>query len=101
MPNPFHKPTTPKNSLQLLQWFIFEPVLFERYDKSLNKIQTLWIVLKAILINFFVVIIPLTLVLYAISVVIIAGFDLPLIFPPDAPENVDTNEVFVQQWQTY
>jgi hypothetical protein len=66
MPNPFHKPTTPKNSLQLLQWLIFEPVLFERYEKTLSETQTAIIVLKSIIVNFFIVIIPLTLVLYAI-----------------------------------
>jgi len=101
MPNPFDKPTTPKNSLQLLQWLIFEPVLLERYEKTLNKIRTLWILLKAILVNFFIIIIPLTLVLYAISVVILAGFDLPLLFPLDNPINIGANEIFVQQWQTY
>jgi hypothetical protein len=91
MPNPFEKPTTPKNSLQLL---------LEWYNDSLSKIRTLLIVLKANLVNlfnFFVVIISLTLVIYAISVVI-ASFYFPLIFPLDALEN---NEVFVQKWQTY
>lgn len=101
MPNPFYKPTTPKNSLQLLQWLIFEPVLLERYEKTLTKTQTAIIVLKAFIVNFFVVIIPLTLMLYAISVFIIASFDLPLFFPPDLPKNMATNEAFVQQWQTY
>jgi len=100
MPNPFDKPTTPKNSLQFLQWLIFEPVLLERYEKTLSKIRTLWILLKAIIVNFFIIIIPLTLVLYAMSVVIIAGFDLPLLFPLDNPINIGANEVFVQQWQT-
>ncbi|MEN8218185.1 MAG: AAA family ATPase [Pseudomonadota bacterium] len=95
-------PTTPKNSLQLLQWLIFEPVLFKRYDNSLNKTQTAIMVLKAVIVNFFIVIIPLTLVLYAIALSIIAAFDLLLIFPPDAScNNIGSNEVFVQQWQTY
>jgi hypothetical protein len=100
MPNPFNKPTTPKNSLQLLQWLIFEPVLLEQYEKTLTKIQTRKIALRAIFVNFFIVIIPLTLLLYAISLMMIAYFDLPLIFPPNDLSNIEINEVFVQQWPT-
>jgi len=101
MPNPFHKPTTPKNSLQLLQWLIFEPVLLERYEKTLSKSQTTIMTLNAVIVNFFIVIIPLTLVFYAISVVIIAAFDLPLLFPPNELTGIDANAVFIPQWQTY
>jgi hypothetical protein len=36
----FHKPSVPKNSLQLLSWVIFEPALLERYGKTLTRKQT-------------------------------------------------------------
>ncbi|MCK5720077.1 MAG: hypothetical protein KAH84_09055, partial [Thiomargarita sp.] len=92
--NPFYKPTTPKNSFELLKWLIFEPVLLGRYEKSLTKIQTLWIVFKFVMINFFVIIIPLTLVLFVIGMVIIAAFDLPLLFPP----NTNQFKIFYGLW---
>ena len=87
----FEKPTTPKNSLQLLQWLIFEPILLRRYEESLDETQINNILFKSLSINFFIIIVPLTLVIYLISVVIIAGFDLPLY----------KNTLFVQQWQNY
>lgn len=101
MPNLFDKPTIPKNSLQLLQWLIFEPILLKQYEKTLDKTQTVITALKAVIVNFFIVIIPLTLVFYAISVVIIAAFDLPLIFPPNQLTGIDANVVLIPQWQTF
>jgi hypothetical protein len=94
MSNPFEKPSIPKNSLQLLQWLLFEPVLLRRYEESLNKIQTVIVILKGMTIGFPIIIL-LTLVIYFISVIIIAGFDLPLLLPPDASK-IDRNELFVQ-----
>ncbi|WP_069470232.1 hypothetical protein [Candidatus Marithrix sp. Canyon 246] len=91
----FDKPSTPKNNLQVLQWLIFEPILLRRYEESLNEAQIHNILLKSLSINFFILIVPLTLVIYFISVVIIAGFDLLLVFHPDMPKYI------LQQWQTY
>ncbi len=68
MSNPFSKPSQPKNSLTLFHWLLFEPLLLERYERTLSKLQAIGISLKAISINFFVFIIPLTLLLYFIEV---------------------------------
>jgi len=99
MSNPFAKPIEPKNSFDLFKWLVFEPLLLERFEKTLTRAEKYRLILKNIFVNFFIIIIPLTIILYTISVVIIAAFDLPLIFPPDAPK-VNT-EVFIQQWRTY
>jgi hypothetical protein len=99
--NPFEKPTTPKNRLQLLQWLIFEPVLLANYEKTLDIKKQKKVVLNSIVTNVLVVIIPLTLVIYAVSVAIIAGFDLPLLFPPDYSSAIYTNKAFVQHWQGF
>jgi len=71
MSNLFEKPTIPKNN-----------------DRTL--------ILKTIFSFYFSVIVLLTIVLYFISVGIIAVFDLPLIFPPEK-----NTEEFLQQWQSY
>lgn len=97
MSNPFEKPTIPKNNLQLLQQLIFEPILLYDYDESLDREKDNIFILKTIFSFFFTVIVPLTIVLYFITVGIIAVFDLPLIFPP----NRNHSEEFLQQWQSY
>ncbi|OQW91535.1 MAG: hypothetical protein BWK78_04375 [Thiotrichaceae bacterium IS1] len=44
-PNPFQRPTVPKNGLELLKWAIFEPVVFIKFYKNLSTIQTFtWLV---------------------------------------------------------
>lgn len=45
--SPYYKPEKPKNSWQLLQWVIFEPLLVRRYNKILKKKEQIIIFLKA------------------------------------------------------
>jgi len=45
--NVFNPPKQSRNSLELLKWAIFEPVLLENYSKTLDKKQTVIASLKA------------------------------------------------------
>lgn len=71
----FHKPSEPKNSLQLLSWLIFEPTLLHRFSETLTRKQAGMQYLRAvpwlILISFSV---------YSLACFILAASDAPLLF---------------------
>jgi len=72
----FQMPTEPKNGLDLLRWFIFEPVLLKQFEKTLSKKETLCWLLKA-----YSYIIILSVVLYVGDLFLIVALDLPSRFP--------------------
>jgi hypothetical protein len=72
----FTKLTEPKNTWQLLLWFVFEPVLLENYSNSLTKKQTAMVLLRA-----YPYIILICCLVYSVMVLITATFDTPLHFP--------------------
>jgi len=82
-------PTEPKNGLDLLRWFIFEPILWERFEKRLSKTeQRRW------LLQTYTWIIVFSCGLWLIGILMITIFDIPTHVP-----QVYQRE-FITQWQT-
>ena len=75
-PSPFKKNVMPKNSLELLRWVIFEPVIFESFSNELTKKETVIWFLKA-----YAWVILFSLILYIVGVSIVVIADLPTHFP--------------------
>ena len=72
----FHKPDKPRNSLQLISWAIFEPLLLRRYSKSLSRKRGVVELLKT-----YPWLILISTLVYLLSVGIILGLDLPTGYP--------------------
>lgn len=87
-PSPFKKNVMPKNSLELLRWVIFEPVIFESFSNELTKRKTVIWFLKA-----YAWVILFSLILYIVGVSIVVIADLPSHFP------TQYKDAFITQWQ--
>ena len=72
----FHKPDKPKNSLQLISWAIFEPLLLQRYSKTLSRKQGFVELLKT-----YPWLILIATLVYLLSAGIILVLDLPTSHP--------------------
>jgi AAA+ ATPase superfamily predicted ATPase len=72
----FTRPNQPKNSWQLLLWFIFEPKLLREYDEALNREQR-----KVILLKSYPLVILICTLVYLLSSAVIVILELPLLFP--------------------
>jgi len=73
--NVFNPPKQPRNSLELLKWLIFEPVLLKNYEKTLDKKQTV-IFLKA-----YAWISLIALGIYILKIFVTVMFDLTTQYP--------------------
>ena len=76
MNNPYQRPEMPKNSLTLLKWVVFDPLLLDKYDKTLSIREKTLSILKA-----YQWVVLLSLILYALMFLTIVGLDLPHRFP--------------------
>jgi hypothetical protein len=76
MNNPYQRPEMPKNSLTLLKWVVFEPLLLDKYGETLSMRE------KALsILNAYQWVVLLSLILYASMLLLIVGLDLPHRFP--------------------
>lgn len=78
----------PRNSLQLLKWAIFEPVLLKRYSDSLDRKQAV----KEFL-NSYLWIALFSLILWVSANLIISIFDLPSLYPDQFKKDI------IEGWQ--
>ena len=76
MNNPYQRPEIPKNSLTLLRWVVFEPLLLDKYEKTLTIRGKALSILKT-----YQWVVLLALILYALILLPIVGLDLPHRFP--------------------
>ena len=70
--NVFNPPKQPRNSLELLKWLIFEPILLENYSETLDQEQS---TIQLLQIYFWTTLI--LFIIYVISNIFIITFDLP------------------------
>ena len=86
----FQMPTEPRNGLDLLRWIIFEPVLLQRFEKTLSKKD-----IPRWLLKVYLYIIVISAALYLLSLSVTVTFDLPVRFPQIyEPE-------FITEWPEY
>lgn len=81
--NPFKPRETPRNSLELLRWLLFEPIILERYEETISKKKRLvwivkscpWIILMAV-------------VMYLFTAAAVVLLDLPSHFPSQFQKDI-------------
>ena len=81
--NPFYRPETPKNSLELIRWAIFEPNRLEKFSSTLSrKASVIWFLKTCPWI------IILTITLYFFFSAIIVALDLPVCVPGEFKSDI-------------
>jgi len=84
--NPFKPRETPRNSLELLRWLVFEPDILKRYEKTISKKrQLLWIATS------YPWVVLLTVAIYLCAAAVVVLLDLPERFPSQFGKNIFDN----------
>lgn len=75
--SPYYRPDKPRSSWELIKWFFFEPTLFEKFNKQVNR----WEKLKIYLLFSIQIMFPFSILIYWLSLLVIVSFDIPIFYP--------------------